>query len=79
MIYLAIVLSPLSFILETQVGSSGDCMNGSEGWQIGALRGRFLVLWWGLGWVIWLYFWLNWLGARCGICYLQGCRSVRDG
>jgi hypothetical protein len=79
MIYLAIILSPLSFIHETQVGSFGDCVNGSEGWEIGALLGRFLVLWWGLGWVIWPCFWLNCLSARCGICYLQGCRRVSDG
>jgi hypothetical protein len=79
MIYLAIILSPLSFILETQVGSFGDCVNGSEGCEIGALLGRFLVLWWGLGWVIWPCFWLNCLSARCGICYLQGCRRVSDG
>jgi hypothetical protein len=31
MIYLAIVVSSLPFILETQVGASSDCVDGSEG------------------------------------------------
>jgi hypothetical protein len=79
MIYLVILLSPLPFILKTQVGSSGNCVDASGGWEIGVLLGRFLVLQWGLGWVVCLYFWLNWLGARCGICCLQGCRGVSDG
>jgi hypothetical protein len=33
---LAIVLSFLSFVLEIQVGASSDCMDGSEGWEVGA-------------------------------------------
>jgi hypothetical protein len=58
MIYLAIVLLSLPLVLEIQVGASGDCVDGFEGWQTGALLGRFLVLWWrcGCGWVVWLYF-----------------------
>jgi hypothetical protein len=52
MIYLAIVLSSLPLVLKTQVGASGDCVDGSKGWKIGALLGRFLVLWWRLGWVV---------------------------
>jgi hypothetical protein len=32
---LAIVLSFLSFVLEIQVGASSDCMDGSEGWEVG--------------------------------------------
>jgi hypothetical protein len=62
MIYLAIVVSSLSFVLKTQVVASGDCVDGFEGWEIGALMGRLLVLWWRLRWVIWFYFWLSWLG-----------------
>jgi hypothetical protein len=49
MIYLTIVVSSLPFILETQVGAFGDCVDGFEGWEIGVLLGRFLVLWWRLG------------------------------
>jgi hypothetical protein len=30
MIYLAIVVSSLPFVLKTQVGASGDCVDGSE-------------------------------------------------
>jgi hypothetical protein len=70
MIYLVIVLSSMSLFLKTQVGTSGDCVDGFEGWEIGALMGRFLVLWWRWGWVIWLCFWLDYLGACCEICYL---------
>jgi hypothetical protein len=79
MIYLAIILSSLPLVLKTQVGAFGDCVDGSEGWEIGALLERFLLLWWRWRWVIWLYFWLDCLGAHCGICYLQGCRRVSDG
>jgi hypothetical protein len=79
MIYLAIVLSSLSLVLETQVGASGDCVDGFEGWKISALLESFLVLWWRWGWVVWLCFWLDCLGVHCGICYLQGCRRVSDG
>jgi hypothetical protein len=78
-IYLAIVVSSLFFVLETQVGASGDCVDGSDGWNIGALLGRLLVLWWRLGWIVWFYFSLGWLGICCGICYLQGCLRVGDG
>jgi hypothetical protein len=78
MIFLAIVVSSLPFVLKTQVGASDDCVDGSKGWEIGSILGRRLVLWWRLGWVIWFYFWLSWLGVRCGICYLQGCRKVGD-
>jgi hypothetical protein len=46
---LVIVLSSLPFILETQVGAFGDCVDGFKGWEISALLGRFLVLWWRLG------------------------------
>jgi hypothetical protein len=45
MIYLAIVVLSLFFVLKTQVGASGDCVDGFEGWKIGALLGRLLVLW----------------------------------
>jgi hypothetical protein len=34
---LAVVLSFLSFILEIQVGAFGECMDCSEGWEVGAL------------------------------------------
>jgi hypothetical protein len=78
-IYLAIVVSSLFFVLETQVGASSDCVDGFEGWKIGALLGRLLVLWWRLGWIVWFCFLLGWLGIHCGICYLQGCRRVGDG
>jgi hypothetical protein len=37
MIYLAIVLSSLPLVLETQVGAFDDCMDGSKGWEIGTL------------------------------------------
>jgi hypothetical protein len=37
MIDLTVVLSLLSFVFEIQVGASSDCMNGSEGWEIGVL------------------------------------------
>jgi hypothetical protein len=66
----AIVVLSLPFVLETQVGASGDCVDGSEGWEIGAFLGRLLVLWWRLGWVIWFCFLLNWLGVHYRICYL---------
>jgi hypothetical protein len=32
-----------------------------------------------VGWVVWLYFWLDCLGVHYGICYLQGCQKVSDG
>jgi hypothetical protein len=44
MIFLMIVPSSLALILETQIGAFGDCVDGSEGWKIGALLGRFLIL-----------------------------------
>jgi hypothetical protein len=66
MIYLVIVVSSVPFILKIQVGASGDCVDGSEGWKIGVLLGRLLVLWWRLGWVIWFCFWLSWLGVNVG-------------
>jgi hypothetical protein len=75
MIYLAIVVSSQPFPLKTQVGAFGDCVDDSESWEIGALLGRLLVLWWRLGWVIWF----SWLGVCYGICYLQGCGRVGDG
>jgi hypothetical protein len=46
-IYLTIVLSSLHLILEIQVGASGDCVDGFESWEIGALLRRFLI--WGVG------------------------------
>jgi hypothetical protein len=49
MIFLVIVLSSLPLILKTQVRASCDCVDSSEGWEIGALLGRFLVLWWRWG------------------------------
>jgi hypothetical protein len=63
MIYLAIVLSSLPLVLETQVGASSDCVDDSEGWEIGALLGRFLILWWRRGRVVWLYFLVSLLGC----------------
>jgi hypothetical protein len=63
-IYLEIVVSSLFFVLEAQVGASGDCVDGSEGWKIDALLGRLLVLRWRLGWIVWFCFWLGWLGIR---------------
>jgi hypothetical protein len=44
MIYLVIILSSLPLVLETQVGASSDCVDGSEGCEIGALLGRYFVL-----------------------------------
>jgi hypothetical protein len=41
-----IVLSLLPLVFETQVGTSGDGVYSSEGWEIGGLLGRLLVLWW---------------------------------
>jgi hypothetical protein len=61
-IYLAIVLSSLHLILEIQVGASGDCVDGFEGWEIGVLLRRFLI--WGgegglfdsiFGWIAWVF------------------------
>jgi hypothetical protein len=78
-IYLVIVVSSLFYFLETQVRASGDCVDGSEGWKIGALLGRLLVMWWRLGWIVWFYFCLGWVGIRYGICYLHGCHRVGDG
>jgi hypothetical protein len=49
MIYLAIVLSSLPLVLKTQVGASGDCVDGSKGWKMCALLERFLVLRWRWG------------------------------
>jgi hypothetical protein len=42
----AVVLSFLPFIFKIQVGDSGDSMDSSEGWEIGALLQRLLILWW---------------------------------
>jgi hypothetical protein len=72
MMYLVIVVSSVPFILKTQVGASGDCVDDSEGWKIGALLGRLLVLWWRLGWVIWFCFWLSWLGVNVGYVICRG-------
>jgi hypothetical protein len=36
-IYLPVVLSLLFFVFEIQVGASGDYVDGSKGWEIGAL------------------------------------------
>jgi hypothetical protein len=37
---LAVVLSFMSFVFEILVGAFGDCVDGSKGWEIGALLGR---------------------------------------
>jgi hypothetical protein len=61
-IYLAIVLLSLPLVLKIQVGASSDCVDSSKDWKIGALLGRFLILWWRWGWVVWLYFcWIAWV------------------
>jgi hypothetical protein len=70
MINLAIVILRLPLVLETEVGASGDGVYSSECWKIGGLLRRLLVLRWRWGWVVWLYFWLDCLGACSGICYL---------
>jgi hypothetical protein len=44
MIDLMVVLSFLSFVFEIHVEPSSDCMNGSEGWEIGALLQGLLLL-----------------------------------
>jgi hypothetical protein len=44
---LTVILSFLSFVLEIQVGASGNCMDGFEGWEVGAFLQGFLELWWG--------------------------------
>jgi hypothetical protein len=31
---LVIIFSLLPFVMEVQVGASGDCVDGSEGWEI---------------------------------------------
>jgi hypothetical protein len=61
-INLAIVLSLLPLVLETQVGASGDGVSGFKCWEIGGLLRRLLVLrwrWGGLfgsifGWIAWV-------------------------
>jgi hypothetical protein len=47
MIYLTIVFSLLSLILEGQFGTSNDGVDSSEGWKACCLLGRFLL--WGGG------------------------------
>jgi hypothetical protein len=84
MIYLAIVLSSLPLVLKTQVVASGDCADGSVGWEIGALLGRILILWWRWGWVVWLCFWLfvgvlkgrSWLAGLFGFRLYVGCNFM---
>jgi hypothetical protein len=44
---LTVILSFLSFVLEIQVGAFGNCMDGFEGWEVGAFLQGFLELWWG--------------------------------
>jgi hypothetical protein len=78
MIDLAIALSLLPLILKTQAGTSGDDVYGSEGWEIGGLLGRLLVLWWRWRWVACLCFGLGCLRACSGIRYLQRLRRVSD-
>jgi hypothetical protein len=48
---LEVLLSFLSFILEIQVGASGDCMDCSNDWEVGALLRELWVLWWGWQWI----------------------------
>jgi hypothetical protein len=43
---LAIMLLLLSLVFKVQVGASNDGVYGSEGWEIGNLLGRLLVLLW---------------------------------
>jgi hypothetical protein len=44
MINLAVMLSLLSLIFKIQVGASSDGVYGSEGWEIGGLLERLLIL-----------------------------------
>jgi hypothetical protein len=37
MVNLAVVFSLLLLVLEIWIGAFGDCVDGSEGWEIGAL------------------------------------------
>jgi hypothetical protein len=59
MIYFVMVVSSLFFVIESQFGAAGDCVDGSEGWEIGALLDRLLILWWRLRWIVWFCFWLG--------------------
>jgi hypothetical protein len=47
MIYLVIVFSLLSIVLEGQIGTSSDGVDSSKGWKACCLLGRFLA--WGGG------------------------------
>jgi hypothetical protein len=78
MIDMAIVLSLLPLVFETQFGTSGDGVYSSEGWEIGGLLGRLLILWWRWRWVAWLCFGLGYLRACGGVRYLQQWRRVSD-
>jgi hypothetical protein len=63
-------------------------VNGFKGWEIDVLLGRFLVLWWRWGWIVWLCFRLDCLGESVerkalnlvvvGIIN-QRCRSMGNG
>jgi hypothetical protein len=75
---LVIVLSPLPLVLKIQIGTSGDGVYSSKGWETGGLLGGFLILWWGWKWVIWLCLWLGCLRACGRIFYLQRCWRVSD-
>jgi hypothetical protein len=66
-INLVIVLSLLPLVFKIQVGASGDGVYGSEGWKIGCLLGRLLVLPQRWRWIAWLYFCLSCLGTYHGI------------
>jgi hypothetical protein len=75
-INLAIVLSSLALVLETQVGTSDDSVYSSKGWETSDLLGGFLIMRW--RWVLRLYLWLGCLGACGEIRYLQRYRRISD-
>jgi hypothetical protein len=78
MVNMAIMLLLLSLVFKIQIGASSDGVYGSEGWKIGCLLGRLLVLLWRWRWITWLYFWLSCMGTCHGIHYLHGCRRIGD-
>jgi hypothetical protein len=75
---LVIVLSSLPLVFKTQVGTSGDGVYSSEGWETGVLLEGFLIVWWRWRWVARLYLWFGCLRACGGIRYLWRCQRVSD-
>jgi hypothetical protein len=70
MVNLAVTFVLLLFVLEVPIGSSGNCVDGSEGWEIVALLRGFKVMWRWMQQRVGVYFWLDCLSIGCGICYL---------